>query len=74
MEMHQAGKFPIERLCKVYPVENLNEAIHDMHTGNVRKSTPVESKFQWLIMTHYTGDQTSYIMGTMNFCLSEAYT
>lgn len=35
MEMHQKGHFPIEKLCRTYPVEKLEEAIHDMHTGKV---------------------------------------
>lgn len=35
MAMHQSGRFPIERLCKTYPVAKLEEAIHDMHTGEV---------------------------------------
>ncbi|RDW62456.1 NAD(P)-binding protein-3 [Coleophoma cylindrospora] len=37
IEMHQKGKFPIERLCKTYLVENLQDAIHDMHAGKVIK-------------------------------------
>ncbi|KAF2804133.1 NAD(P)-binding protein [Mytilinidion resinicola] len=37
VEMHQAGHFPIERLCRTYPVAKLNEAMHDLHTGQVIK-------------------------------------
>ncbi|KAF2499009.1 AreB protein [Lophium mytilinum] len=37
VELHQAGHFPIERLCRTYPVAKLNEAIHDLHTGEVIK-------------------------------------
>lgn len=35
IKMHQEGDFPIEKLCRTYPVANLEEAIHDMHTGKV---------------------------------------
>ncbi|KAH0429152.1 alcohol dehydrogenase [Colletotrichum camelliae] len=37
ISMHQEGKFPIDRLCKTYPASELNQAIHDMHTGQVIK-------------------------------------
>jgi Zn-dependent alcohol dehydrogenase len=35
MGMHQAGHFPIERLCRTYPVAKLEDAIHDLHAGKV---------------------------------------
>ncbi|KAH8667707.1 hypothetical protein BGZ61DRAFT_498222 [Ilyonectria robusta] len=35
--MHQAGDFPIDRLCKVYPFSELQKAIDDMHSGIVIK-------------------------------------
>ncbi len=38
IEMHQKGHFPIEKLCRTYPAEKLEEAIHDMHTGKVSRS------------------------------------
>lgn len=31
----QRGNFPIDGLCKTYPVANMQEAVHDMHTGKV---------------------------------------
>ncbi|KAF3048359.1 hypothetical protein E8E12_011725 [Didymella heteroderae] len=37
IELHQKGAFPIEKLCRTYPVERLEDAIHDLHTGNVIK-------------------------------------
>ncbi|KAF4912523.1 Aryl-alcohol dehydrogenase [Colletotrichum fructicola] len=37
ISMHQEGKFPIDKLCKTYPASELNQAIHDMHTGQVIK-------------------------------------
>lgn len=35
IELHQTGAFPIERLCRTYPVERLADAIQDLHNGNV---------------------------------------
>lgn len=35
IKLHQEGVFPIEKLCRTYPVDKLNDAIHDMHTGSV---------------------------------------
>ena len=37
MEMHQRGELPIERLCKVYPVENMDGALCDLRMANVIK-------------------------------------
>ncbi|KAF3044961.1 hypothetical protein E8E11_005299 [Didymella keratinophila] len=37
IELHQKGPFPIEKLCRTYPVEMLEDAIHDLHTGNIIK-------------------------------------
>ncbi|KAF6834622.1 putative alcohol dehydrogenase [Colletotrichum musicola] len=37
ISMHQEGKFPIDRLRKVYPASELNQAIKDMHSGQVIK-------------------------------------
>lgn len=36
MELHRSGHFPIERLCKVYPIENLEMALTDLKSGRVR--------------------------------------
>jgi Zn-dependent alcohol dehydrogenase len=35
IELHQKGAFPIEKLCRTYPVERLTDAIQDLHNGNV---------------------------------------
>ncbi|KAL1889136.1 hypothetical protein Sste5346_009083 [Sporothrix stenoceras] len=35
--LHRAGSFPVDRLCEVYPVTKLADAIHDMHAGSVIK-------------------------------------
>ncbi|KAJ4984195.1 AreB protein [Stagonosporopsis vannaccii] len=35
IRLHQEGSFPIEKLCRTYPVERLEDAIRDLHTGNV---------------------------------------
>lgn len=40
IELHRKGVFPIEKLCRTYPVERLEDAIHDLHTGNVSSPTP----------------------------------
>ena len=36
MDLHRSGNFPIERLCKVYPIEMLETALIDLKSGNVR--------------------------------------
>ncbi|KAI0475835.1 GroES-like protein [Xylariaceae sp. FL0804] len=33
IELHQNGRFPIEKLCKTYPVSQMSEAVRDMHAG-----------------------------------------
>lgn len=38
VKMQQDGHFPIEKLCKTYPVAKLKDAIHDLHTGKVSLS------------------------------------
>ncbi|KAM0795502.1 hypothetical protein BDR22DRAFT_775952, partial [Usnea florida] len=35
IELHRSGNFPIERLCKVYPVEELEVALTDLKSGSV---------------------------------------
>jgi len=37
IKLHQTGAFPIEKLCRTYPVERLADAIKDLHNGNVIK-------------------------------------
>lgn len=37
VEMQRRGDFPIERLCRTYPVERLKDAIHDLHSGKVSR-------------------------------------
>jgi Zn-dependent alcohol dehydrogenase len=44
IELHQKGAFPIEKLCRTYPVERLEDAIHDLHTGKVSCATSVLCK------------------------------
>jgi Zn-dependent alcohol dehydrogenase len=36
VRMQQAGRFPVERLCKTYPYQELHQALEDMHSGKVR--------------------------------------
>ncbi len=35
MEMHQAGKFPVEKLCKTYPIGKFDHALADIKSGKV---------------------------------------
>ncbi|KAK4167035.1 chaperonin 10-like protein [Cladorrhinum sp. PSN259] len=37
VDLHKQGKFPVERISKVYPVEEIKQAIADMEAGNVIK-------------------------------------
>lgn len=37
VELHQQGHFPVEKLCKVYPVSKIEDALHDLHEGSVTK-------------------------------------
>ncbi|KAF5239229.1 hypothetical protein FANTH_10031 [Fusarium anthophilum] len=37
IELHRAGKFPIEKLCQTYHFSELPQAIADMHSGKVIK-------------------------------------
>ncbi len=36
MELHRSGNFPIERLCKIYPMDKLEIALTDLKSGSVR--------------------------------------
>ncbi|KAK3377220.1 chaperonin 10-like protein [Lasiosphaeria ovina] len=37
MELHRQGRFPIDKICKVYPIEDLDRAMADMKSGEVIK-------------------------------------
>ncbi|KAI4244672.1 MAG: hypothetical protein L6R40_002876 [Gallowayella cf. fulva] len=39
MELHRSGDFPIERLCKVYPIDQLETALADLKSGSVKFSS-----------------------------------
>ncbi|KAJ0342165.1 hypothetical protein COL922a_001557 [Colletotrichum nupharicola] len=47
ISMHQEGKFPIDRLCKTYPASELNQAIHDMHTGQLITLKVIKPVIYW---------------------------
>lgn len=47
IQLHQDGHFPIEKICKTYPVDKLADAIHDLHTGAVSRGLTSLSP-QWL--------------------------
>lgn len=38
MEMHQAGSFPVDKLCKTYPIDKFEDALADIKSGKVRLS------------------------------------
>jgi len=37
IDLHQRGKFPIDKICKVYAAEEIDKAISDMKDGKVIK-------------------------------------
>ncbi|KIV83496.1 hypothetical protein PV11_05517 [Exophiala sideris] len=38
MDMHRDGHFPIDKICKTYPVEDLDLALEDIRSGKVIKA------------------------------------
>jgi Zn-dependent alcohol dehydrogenase len=36
IELHKQGKFPVDKISRVYPVAELKKAISDMKNGTVR--------------------------------------
>jgi len=37
LRLHKKGKFPVERLCKVYKAGDVNKAIEDAESGQTIK-------------------------------------
>ena len=37
LKLHRDGKFPVERLCKVYNAKDINKAIEDAESGRTIK-------------------------------------
>lgn len=37
VQMHKDGKFPIEKISKVYDYKNFDDAVHAMHSGEIIK-------------------------------------
>jgi Zn-dependent alcohol dehydrogenase len=35
IEMHQAGHFPVDKLCKTYPISKFEDALADIKSGKV---------------------------------------
>jgi Zn-dependent alcohol dehydrogenase len=33
MDLHRQGKFPVDKLCKVYKAKDINQAIEDAESG-----------------------------------------
>lgn len=53
VELYKQGNFPIDKLSKVYPAEQLAQALEDLKTGKVR-SMPIFIVFNcsaWLSIT-----------------------
>lgn len=38
IDLYQQGRFPFDRLIRTYPVDKINDAIHDAHSGEVTKA------------------------------------
>lgn len=45
IEMHREGKFPVEKLGKLYPAGDIEEAMKDMHDGKVGALLLLSKKF-----------------------------
>jgi len=37
MELYREGKFPVDKLCKVYKAKDINQAIEDAESGETIK-------------------------------------
>lgn len=37
IELHRKGRFPVDKLCKVYSIKDFDQAVKDMHDGKVVK-------------------------------------
>ncbi|KAG6363617.1 hypothetical protein INS49_008718 [Diaporthe citri] len=37
IELHRKGRFPVDKLCKVYSIKDFDQALKDMHDGKVVK-------------------------------------
>lgn len=37
IELHRRGRFPIDKICKVYSIKDFDQALKDMHDGKVVK-------------------------------------
>lgn len=37
IELHRKGRFPIDKICKVYSIKDFDQALKDMHDGKVVK-------------------------------------
>lgn len=35
IDLHLKGRFPIDKICKVYSIKDFDQALHDMHEGKV---------------------------------------
>jgi aryl-alcohol dehydrogenase len=38
VELHKQGRFPFDKLIRFYPLDRINEAVHDTESGKVLKA------------------------------------
>jgi aryl-alcohol dehydrogenase len=43
LHLQREGRFPVERLITTYPLESINEAVHDMESGKAIKAVLIPS-------------------------------
>lgn len=36
IDLYKQGKFPVDKLAKIYPPDAIEQALVDLHSGNVR--------------------------------------
>jgi hypothetical protein len=62
IDLYKQGKFPVDKIAKIYSPDAIEQALADLHSGSV--SAP-KSMFQsnTLIDRIYAGDKARYKMG-----------
>lgn len=38
IDLHLKGRFPVDKICRVYSAKDFDKALHDLHEGKVRNS------------------------------------
>lgn len=44
IRLYEQGSFPVDKIGKIYPVHNIQEAINDLQSGSVSVPTEPETK------------------------------